>query len=154
MGRVLYPHPQWEKAERLWNSLYPAARLAPPAARLFADLEATMPAFARLLAEHRPESLHGRRLVDVFPVADRQPHRLAATFAGWRKEPRAIARARPALVFAAFGQAKVDGKISPETESRVITRLLTEWALASALESSENCAGYAHPETMDEAKVA
>jgi hypothetical protein len=57
-------------------------------------------------------------------------------------------------VFAVFGQAKVDGTIGPETESRVITRLLTEWALASALESSENCAGYVRPATMDEAKVA
>jgi hypothetical protein len=154
MGRVLYPDAQWERLERLWDSLYPLSRLPPDTVRLFADLQATMPAFVRLLAEHRPARLRGRRLIDVFPVASRQPRRLAATFASWRVDPRAIAKARPALVFAVFGQAKVDGRISPETESRVITRLLTEWALASALESSENCATYAHPATMDEAKVA
>jgi hypothetical protein len=38
-----------------------------------------------------------------------------------------------------LGQAKVDGALAPEAESRAVDRLLTDWALASALESAAQC---------------
>ena len=36
--------------------------------------------------------------------------------------------APPSLVFAALGQARLDGAISPEAEGRLVADLLTFWA--------------------------
>lgn len=154
MGRVLFPHPQWDRLDRLWGCLYPVSWVDAGRRRLFANLEATMPAFARMLAGHRPAALRGRSLAEALPISTRQPRALAATYEAWRRDPALLRAARPALVFATFGQAKVFGTMSPETESRIISQLLTEWALASALESSANCAERPRPLRTLEAKVA
>jgi len=37
----------------------------------------------------------------------------------------------PSLAFAVIGQAKSDGQITPEEESRLLANLLTRWALQS-----------------------
>ena len=51
-----------------------------------------------------------------------------------------LRRASPTLVFAVVGQARADGRISPELEARVLAGLLTYWALTSNLDTSEICA--------------
>jgi hypothetical protein len=48
--------------------------------------------------------------------------------------------ARPSKVFAAIGQARLDGRINPEDESRLLAKLLTHWALAGTLKSAVRCA--------------
>jgi len=48
--------------------------------------------------------------------------------------------APPSLVFAVIGQAKMDGAITPEEESRVLTELLRYWALKITLDTSAICA--------------
>ena len=40
-------------------------------------------------------------------------------------------RAAPSLVFAVLGQARADGRVSPEDESHLLAKLLTHWALAA-----------------------
>jgi hypothetical protein len=46
----------------------------------------------------------------------------------------------PTLVFAALGQARATGQLTPESESRVVGNLLTHWALRSTLDIAAICA--------------
>jgi len=48
-------------------------------------------------------------------------------------------RAPPTLAFAVIGQAKSDGRMSPEQESVILAKLLTHWALRSTLDVSAAC---------------
>ncbi len=140
MGQALYPHPQWGRLAQLWESFYPTAGLDEEIRRLLGILEATMPGFVALLVNHRPKSLRGKSLMEVMSVKERQPNQLAAYYQGWSTSPSQMRSAPPSLVFGVIGQAKADGKMSPEEESRVLANLLTHWALRSTLDISETCA--------------
>ena len=140
IGRALYPHPQWDGLARLWESFYPLEGLSGARRTLIEMLEADIPGFVALLVNHRPPALGGARLRDVLPGEDRQPARLAAHFQAWRRSPELMRRAPPSLVFAAIGQAKSDGALGPEAESRILAEMLAYWALRSALETSSLCA--------------
>ena len=140
IGQALYPHPQWDRFAELWTSFYPPHGLEPNHARVFGRLRATMPAFVTLLIQHRPRALRGRTLGDVLGSAERQPQHLARLYRHWSADPQAMYRASPSLVFAVIGQARADGRASPEDESRLLARLLTHWALASTLQAASRCA--------------
>jgi len=140
MGQALYPHPQWERLARLWESFYPPAGLDEERRRLLAGLEASTPEFVELLMNHRPKTLRGAALAEAMDVEERQPVRLSEYFRSWRRSPAAMATAPPSLVFAAIGQARVDGKMSPEEESNTLAKLLTHWALRSTLDTTALCA--------------
>jgi hypothetical protein len=140
IGQALYPHPQWDRFADLWTAFYPPHGLAPSRARVFGRLRATMPAFVTLLMQHRPRALRGRTLAEVLGAAERQPRRLARLYQHWSADPQAMYRASPSLVFAVIGQARADGRASPEDESRLLARLLTHWALASTLQAASRCA--------------
>lgn len=133
LGAELFPHPQWGELLRLWQALYPMPRQPAVTRRLFAALQASMPAFVSVLVNHRPPALRGRTLPEVLPVASRQPARLSALFGLWRANPTLIRAQRPTLVLAVLGQARADGKLSADQESRVLSKLFTDWALAGAL---------------------
>jgi hypothetical protein len=47
--------------------------------------------------------------------------------------------APPTLAFAVIGQARSDGRMSPEQESTILGKLLTHWALSSTLDVSAAC---------------
>lgn len=49
IGEALYPHPQWQRLARTWESCYPAAAEDPPARELLALLRRTMPDFVQLV---------------------------------------------------------------------------------------------------------
>ncbi|HLG13287.1 MAG TPA: hypothetical protein VJH03_02025 [Blastocatellia bacterium] len=140
MGRALHPSRRWDRIAQLWESYYPLDPIEPSKRKLFAALEGTMPALAALLVNHRPGSLGGKSLKEAMAVDERQPARLADYWAAWRASPSKLFEAAPSLVFAVVGQAKGDGKISPEEESNTLTRMLTHWALKGALETSTACA--------------
>jgi hypothetical protein len=144
MGRALYPHPQWARLEQMWDAFYPLAGLDAPRRKIVDLLLKTMPAFVGLLANHRPPSLRGRSLTEALNVAERQPSRLAQLFQMWGGSPAAMRDAAPSLVFAVIGQARADGKISPEEESRLLTRLLTYWALRGTLDMAALCGQRTH----------
>jgi len=99
-----------------------------------------VPAFVGLLINHRPRCLRGRSLIEVLDIEQRQPARLQALFLRWRRHPQLLYRAPPSLVFAVLGQARFDGRLSPEDESRLIGKLLAHWALRSTLDVSAACA--------------
>ncbi len=143
MGQALYPHPQWDRLAALWNAYYPLEGLDAQRRTLFAELLAAMPGFVSLLVDHRPRALRGRSLKEALDVAQRQPARLSALFETWRGAPAEMYRAAPTLVFAVLGQARANGQISPEEESHLFAKLLTHWALRSALAGADAGAGAA-----------
>jgi hypothetical protein len=140
IGDGLYPHPQWRRLARLWESYYPVADLDDERRGLLARLEASLPEFVSLLINHRPKALRDRSLLEAMNVERRTPSRLTALFGAWSKAPRQMYRAPPSLVFAVLGQAKADGGLSPEDESDLLAKLLTFWAMRSTLDSSAYCA--------------
>ena len=139
MGQALYPHPQWERLARLWEAYYPSIGLDPQRRDTFAKLQATLPGFVALLVHHRPRTLRGRSLVEALEVQNRQPAKLGTLYRAWSREPFRMYRAPPTLVFAVIGQARADGRMSPEQESVILAKLLTHWALRSTLDVSAAC---------------
>jgi len=133
LGDLLYPHPQWRRIAALWESFYPLHGLTPPHTTLLRSLEASLPALARLLAEHRPAALGGRSVPESMKVARRQPAHLEMLFRLWSRTPQRMYEAPPTLVFAVIGQARAGGHLSPEDESALLGRLLAHWALRNTL---------------------
>jgi len=140
MGQALYPHPQWQRLAALWESFYPTRGLDTESLRLLERLQAILPAFVTVLVEHRPAALRGKTLTQALLVSQRQPARLAMLYRLWCRMPEQMYRAPPSLVFAVIGQARSDGRLSPEDEAALLGKLLTHWALASTLEMSSTCA--------------
>ena len=140
MGQALHPHPQWNRVAALWESFYPLDDLDAERRDFLGQLEATMPAFVALLLHHRPASLHGRSLVEALGVAERQPARLAALFDAWSRTPPLLYAAPASLAFAVIGQARAAGRLTPEDEGVLLTKLLTHWALRSTLDTAFACA--------------
>jgi hypothetical protein len=141
MGDALYPDPQWEQLAAIWEALYPLSDLDGERQTLLRNLEADIARFVSLLINHRPQRLRGHSLGEVLASADRRPAHLRALYRQWRRDPLAqMSQNRPALVFAVVGQARADGVLSPQGESRLLTDLLTRWAVRSTLDTSYQCA--------------
>jgi hypothetical protein len=136
LGEALYPHPQWRRLVRLWQSYYPAARIRAAQRAMFDSLLRTIPELVRLLLEHRPAQTGHRSLADVMATAERQPARLATELARWRARPSRMRSAPASLVFAVIGQARSDGAVTPEAEGRILAAMLRHWALRSTLTSA------------------
>lgn len=133
IGQALFPNPQWARVNRIWDQLYPLSSQPPDKQDYFRQIEAALPDFVRVLLHHRPRSLRGKTLREVFPVAQRQPARLRALFRTWSHEPTKMRRQPPSLVLAVIGQAKADQRLSPTREGRTLVHLLNYWALRDVL---------------------
>lgn len=140
MGKALYPDPQWERLAAMWEGYYPLTGLSPSRQRFFAAVEAHIPQFIRLLVNHRPSSLQGRSLGEVMTFADRRPGHLRQLHQTWRGRPERMNQAAPSLAFAVIGQARADGRLTPEQEGPLLIDLLTYWALLNTLNASAICA--------------
>ena len=140
IGEALYPHPQWRQLSDAWERFYPRHDMTPQSQSVLDALQDSMPAFVALLINHRPKSLRGRSLAEVMETAGRQPARLSALYRDWHANPSDMYRTSPSLVFAVLGQARSDGQISPEDESKLLCKLLTFWALRATVNMSEICA--------------
>jgi hypothetical protein len=140
-GSALYPHPQWFSLDSIWQSFYGLEEVSPARKVILSSLVSTLPRFVSLVADHRPPSLEGKRLRDVMGTGIRQPSQLMQLFDSWRNDVEAMRRISPTLVFAAMGQARMEGRITPETESRLLGQVLTGWATDSAMNTSRICAG-------------
>lgn len=133
MGRALFPDPQWDRLEQAWTAYYPLQAAPAHDRDVFAAVTRHMPAFVRFLLNHRPRRLGGHPLRALFPVPRRQPDRLRVLWQQWGGRVERMLGVDPALVFAVLGQAKADGYLDADTEGRLLTRLLTYWALRSTL---------------------
>src|SRR5208282_72308 len=140
IGDGLYPHPQWQRVAKLWESYYPTAGLDDERQALLARLQESLPEFAAMLISHRPKTLRGRSLREAMNVEQRTPDRLMALLGVWNKAPQQMYRAPPSLVFAVLGQARSDGSMTPEDESDLLAKLLSFWAMRSTLDTSAYCA--------------
>jgi hypothetical protein len=129
IGKVLYPDPQWQKLERLWQTLYSLEGLNADKRLTIKKLESILPAFVQLLIQHRPKSLKGIALQSIFPLKIRQPARLRRHWKMCKSKPDTIYGFRPAMVFALVGQARADNQITPEEEYTLLSKMLYRWAL-------------------------
>jgi hypothetical protein len=139
LGQAFYPQPGWNRLMELWESYYPIEGIDTRRREIFSRLERTIPALVEVLLNHRPRALRGDSLFEALQTEELYPRRLREALQRWRSEPREMYRARPIVAFAAIGQARADGKITPEEESEVLGKLLTHWALASTLDVAARC---------------
>jgi hypothetical protein len=140
IGKELFPHRQWGRLARVWNDCYPLGGTDPQVRGAIATLLRTMPELVTLLCEHRPASLRGQSLREVLRSPSAEPARLLRQFDDWRRDPRGMLDAPASLVFAVCGQARVAGRLDAEDEARMLTRLITRWALRSSQDLAELCA--------------
>jgi hypothetical protein len=136
MGNALYPHPQWAELAESWREYYPDRGLDPGLRGLYDVVRRELPLLAAFLLSHRPPSLAGRTLGDVLPMAGRDPRRLGELARRWHADTAGLRRAPPSLTFAVIGQARFDGRISPEQESQLIADLLAYWALRGTVDAA------------------
>jgi hypothetical protein len=140
MGDALYPQPAWRRLAELWESYYPIDRLDAPQRRIFESLERSIPALVDVLLDHSPPALKGHTLREALDTDELQPGRLRQLLRSWRENPQDMYRTRPIVTFAVIGQGRADGRLAPEEESVVITKLLTYWAMQSTLLVTDTCA--------------
>ncbi|MFB6837718.1 hypothetical protein [Streptomyces sp. NPDC056361] len=145
IGESLHPDPQWRALGELWSALYPVDGLNAEARALLASLTSAAPELAALLVSHRPQGREDVTLGRLFRPAERSPRRLIALYEAARRRPELLDRAAPTLAFAALGQARSAGLVSPEAESRRAEALLRGWALRSALATTAACARRSSP---------
>lgn len=132
IGDALFPDPQWRTLSRLWSSFYPTDGLDRARYDLLESLQRTSGEFVDLLVNHSPAALRGRSVPQVLNVNERTPERLRALWQAWQIEPARMYAAKPMLVFAVIGQARADGVVSPQSESRLLGEMLTRWAVDDA----------------------
>jgi hypothetical protein len=138
LGAALYPDPQWAALSDLWTRFYPLGdALSGPQRGVIETLEHTMPLFVRFLLEQRPPALRGQSLFDALRSDDRRPDQLRARHKEWGTSFQRIRMAPPSLACAVLGQARADGTITPEHESRLLGDLLTYWGVRRALDTTE-----------------
>jgi hypothetical protein len=140
IGQAMFPHPQWARLAACWQAFYPVQSTNDEVRAVIGELLQTMPEFVALLTNHRPPSLRGRTLLDVLRAPGLEADRLLTILDQWRSEPRRIRDASPTLVFAVCGQARVAGRLGAYEESRLLTRLITRWALRSTEDITALCA--------------
>jgi hypothetical protein len=142
LGQAMYPHRQWGSVVAMWKEMYPLDDVQPEIARLAQALEQALPEFSDVVLDLAPRPLRGRRLGECMMPLDRSPDRLASVWQSIKHRAEDWHRLPPTLALAAISQARIDGKLNSESESRAIERLLTEWAVRSALETAHvhsNC---------------
>jgi hypothetical protein len=140
LGRAFYPQPAWNQLSELWESYYPLSGAGAKQRDVLRLLEGTIPELVSVLIHHRPAALRGRSVREALDTDELQPARLRTLLGRWRQAPQHMYQARPIVVFAAIGQGRVDGRITPEEESTVIGKLLSHWALWSTLQAAAGCA--------------
>jgi hypothetical protein len=139
LGRAFYPQPGWDRLVKLWEEYYPLEELDPSRRAIFDQLDRSIPAFVQTLVNHRPPALRGASLIEALDLDELEPARLRMLLDYWRRVPQHMYRMRPIVAFAAIGQGRADGRITPEEESTVIGKLLSYWALQSTLEAADLC---------------
>ena len=120
IGDALYPHPQWRRLSEMWESFYDVRRLPAAKQELFEELEETMPAFIERLLEPPAPDAGG-------PLAVRGAGRPRSPARSSGRAVRRLASAAGAdgergahAVFAVLGQARLDGRLTPEAESELL----------------------------------
>jgi hypothetical protein len=146
MGNALFPHPQWQRLTSMWEAMYPQASQQGERGALLQLLKESLPSFTSALLGFRPATLGGRSLGEALRGHERTPERLLAVWNQYHQRPRQWHELPPTLAFATISQARAENRLTPEGESRLISRLLLEWAVKSSLSTSEKLSR--EPRTM------
>ncbi|HEY3598406.1 MAG TPA: hypothetical protein VGL08_12955 [Paraburkholderia sp.] len=133
MGKALYPHPQWDQLEQVWERLYPRSQMNPGQRKAFDTLDRAIPQFVTVLLGMRPPALRGRSLGAVLRLPDRHPQHLLRMWHAVKARPQQFLADTPTLAFAVLGQARYSGLLPASQELKVIAELLQRWALAGYL---------------------
>ena len=146
IGHALYPDSQWKRLSDLWAAFYPLrGEMTTTQRHTIAALEQTLPTFVRFLLSQRPPALGGRTLYEAFRSDDRNPAMLRARYGQGIDAFHRLRATAPALACAVIGQARADGAITPEHESRLLGDLLMYWALRAALHTTQFVADRSRP---------
>ena len=132
LGELLFPDPQWQRLRERWEAMYPLRSVSPPERAIVEALLKSLPEFARTLLAFKPTAMGGRRLVELFPLAARQPELLRRRFRQWQQNPPVMYNHPPGEVFAVFGQAREDGALGAANEAELLKRLFNHWALENS----------------------
>jgi hypothetical protein len=137
-GHALYPDPQWRALESAWERFYPLRGL--PAARRseLRRFRSEIPRLVSAVLRHVPTRL-GKPLDAVLRFRDRNPAQLRRHFLRYRRSPDTLRSHDPSAAFALLGQARADGRLSAEAESKALGDLLEHWALRGALRRARLC---------------
>jgi hypothetical protein len=132
-GEKLFPDPQWANLRQLWLQLYPPDPKDKAAREAISQVLAILPVFVSLVIQHRNTATKGRALSEILPIR----HRLPATLRRLYGATASLEKLSPALAFAVIGQARADGKLPNDAESKKLSHLLTLWARRRAERSLE-----------------
>jgi hypothetical protein len=133
MGKALYPHPQWDQLEQVWERLYPRSQMSPGQRKAFDALDRAIPQFVAVLLAMHPPALRGRSLGAALRLPDRHPEHLLRVWHAVKLRPQQLLADTPTLAFAVLGQARYSGLLPASQELKVIAELLQRWALAGYL---------------------
>ena len=133
--------PAWGRLAETWDSYYPLTGATAKQREVLRDVGTNHSGVGALLIDHRPQALGGVLCCEAMDTDELRPERLRVLLRRWRREPEHMYRTRPIVVFAAIGQGRMDGGITPEEESVVIGKLLSHWAVWSTLQAAAGCAG-------------
>ena len=123
IGAALFPHPQWRRITKLWESYYPLEGLAPTTRGTVDLLLGHIPEFVEFLVNFRPPKLGGLSLTAAMRPDLRTPEKLSSLLDLWTRRPPLIYSAPPCLTFAVMGQGRLDGRLTPEDESALLAKL-------------------------------
>lgn len=129
-GARLFPHAQWEKLAVLWKTFYPKQGLRKETIEILDEIEKEIPAFVELVVQHSTKETNGKKLFELFPLAERQPRSLQQLYQLWKARKISLYTMPPTLVFAVLGQAKADLAINAKEENNSLTRILRYWAFS------------------------
>lgn len=128
IGEKLYPDKQWEILEAQWEKQYPIDKLKPSMKELVEALELEIDEMVNVLVAHKPESLNGLSLKDIFSV-ENMPLQLRKTYNELQKDEFRLTSLNPISFFAILGQAKADQKLKIVKEGELVKNALKHWAL-------------------------
>jgi len=130
IGKKLFPDPQWDRLWNIWKSFYPMGSLPLSKQVILKILAHEMDHFISIIINHKPASLKGKRIIDIFNIQLRQPMVFRQTFQSWKNNPALINMQSPVFVFAVLGQAKADNALNPKEESHLLKQQFNRWAIS------------------------
>jgi hypothetical protein len=134
-GKALYPSNVWDGIAQIWQSSYPPRGLEPTYRLTLQLLERNIPTLVPILLGHRAPSLRGSTLGQTLYSPVLAENQFVALVRRCVDDQELLRHLRPTLAFSVLARARLDGKISPERESQLLTSLLTMWAMNDALGS-------------------
>jgi hypothetical protein len=127
-GKRLFPYSGWDRLWEMWKKFYPKEGLDKESLKILSEIEKEIDPFIEHVINHSTKEMKGKKLFELFPLAERQPGNLKQLFQLWKAKKINLHVMQPTLVFALLGQAKFNLAIDADKESKVLTRQLRQWA--------------------------